>query len=98
VKKGIKKGIKKEIKKEIKQEIKQEVKAEPPCTSTPATKRPRAISGEMSIRKRNWRRRKELEALGSIEGSGELKSLEEILENAGRKGDAGRSKDGEGDG
>ena len=55
VKKGqnVKKGIKKEIKKEIKQKIKQEVKVEPPSTSTPATKRPRALSGEIFIRKRN---------------------------------------------
>ena len=52
----------KNVKKEIKKEIKQEIKPEPPCNPTPASKRPRAISAEMTIRKRNWR--KELEALG----------------------------------
>jgi hypothetical protein len=44
----------------------------------------------MSIRKRNWR--KELEALGPVEDSDELESLQEIL-----KGDAGKCDGGEGD-
>jgi hypothetical protein len=93
VKKG--KNVKKEIKKEIKQEVKQESKPEPPYTPTPAGKRPRAISGEMSIRKRNWR--KELEGLGPVEDSDDLESLQEILKGDAGKGDGGEGDAGEGD-
>jgi hypothetical protein len=46
----VKKG--KNVKKEIKQKIKPEIKSEPPCTPTPAGKRARSFSAEMSIRKR----------------------------------------------
>jgi hypothetical protein len=47
----------------------------------------------MSIRKRNWR--KELEALGPAEDSGELESLEEIPERATGQGDAGEGSEAE---
>jgi hypothetical protein len=76
--------VKKEIKKEIKQEIKQDIKPEPPCTPTPASKRPRAISAEMSIRKPNWQM--ELEALGPVEDSDESESVEEIVKGCCRQG------------
>ena len=89
------KNAKKEVKKEIKKEVKQEIKPEPLCKPTPAIKRPRAISAEMSIRKRNWR--KELEALGPVEGSEEsseeLESLEEMLERATGKGEGGEGEE-----
>jgi hypothetical protein len=93
VKKG--KNVK-EIKKEIKQEIKQEIKPEPPCIPTPASKRPRAISAEMSIRKRNWR--KELKALGPVEDAGELESFEQILKGTAGKDGAGEAEGSEAEG
>jgi hypothetical protein len=62
------------------EEIKQEFMPESPCTSKPASKRPRSIVAEMSIRKRTWQ--KEVEALGPVEGAGELESFEQILEGA----------------
>lgn len=72
--KNVKKEIEKGIKKEIKQEFKKEIKPEPPCTPTLAGKRPCAISGEMSIRRKRWQ--KELDSLGPVDDAGKLESFE----------------------
>lgn len=83
------------VKKEVKKEVKQEIKPEPPCTPTPASKRARAISAELSIRKRpnttTRNQKKALEAEGPLEDEAELESLEQMLEAAAGKGDAGES-------
>jgi len=83
--------------KEIKREIKQEIKLEPPCTPTQASKRPRSISGELSIRKRPGAvtriKQKALDALGPLEDSEELEPLEKLLE--GEDGEDGEDGAGE---
>jgi hypothetical protein len=92
----VKKG--KNVKKEVKQEIKPEIKSEPPYTPTPAGKRARSFSAEISIRKRpgivtcTWK--KALEALGPLEDDGELEPLEKLLSGDAGEVDTGRDTSG----
>jgi len=82
------------VKKEIKQEIKPEIKSEPPCTPTPAGKRARSFSAEMSIQKHpgiiKRTQKKALEALGPLEDDGELAPLEKLLSGDAGEVNAGR--------
>jgi hypothetical protein len=87
------KAVKKETKQDIKAEVKEEVKSE---YSTP-TKRPRAISAEMSIRKRPGATATRAHAaLGSPvaeEDAGEqLETLDALLEGSASAGEAGNDE------
>jgi len=87
----VKKG--KKVKIEIKREIKQEIKLEPPGTPASATKRARAISAELSIRKRpnttTRNQKKVLDGADLSENAGELESLGQMLEGAADNSEAG---------
>ena len=99
----MKKEIKEEIKREIKEEVKQEVKPKPgPKAVTTPNKRPRAVSAEMSIRKRP---RATATRAARKADNDELPSVREIItsaeadaSNVGEGSEGGESHEGDDEG
>jgi hypothetical protein len=79
----------------VKRRSSQKLKSEPPCTPTPAGRRARSFSVEMSIRKRpgivTRTQKKALEALGPLDDDEELEPLKKLLSD---EVDAGRDASG----
>ena len=96
----MKKEIKEEIKREIKEEVKQEVKPKPgPKAVATPNKQPRAVSAEMSIRKRPGATATRAARKADND---ELRSVQEIITSAeadaSNAGESGESHEGDDEG